>query len=94
MNVSIIPMLEDNFCYYLYGEDIQDGIFVDMAAEFNKIEDFMKAQGIEKVKRIMTTHKHWDHADGNLEAKQRYPDCEIIGGEHDNVKECTYAVKD
>ena len=43
MNVSIIPMLEDNFCYYLYNEDIQDGIFVDMAAEFNKIEDFMKA---------------------------------------------------
>jgi len=35
------------------------------------------------IKMILTTHKHWDHADGNLDVKKAYPEVEIVGGEID-----------
>jgi len=32
MNVLVIPMLSDNFCYYAYkSDDIQKGFFVDVS---------------------------------------------------------------
>ena len=43
---------------------------------------------------IMTTHKHWDHADGNTAVKHAYPSVEIVGGAIDKVKECTKFVND
>ena len=39
MNVIVIPMLSDNFCYYIYTNDIKDGVYVDVA-EANRITDF------------------------------------------------------
>ena len=65
-----------------------------MAAEFEKIEDFMQKNGIKEVKRICTTHKHWDHANGNEQAIVKFPECQIFGGEHDGVKACTWKLKD
>lgn len=50
--------------------------------------------GIESVKTVITTHKHWDHANGNEGVIAAYPDAQIIGGEIDNVKSCTKSVKD
>ena len=69
-NVIVIPMLSDNLCYYIYGEDISKGSFVDVA-EPQKITKFFKDFGInnEPVHQILTTHHHYDHAQGNIPCK-------------------------
>jgi len=46
MNVIVIPMFSDNFCYYIYTNDIKDGAYVDLA-EASRIPDFQKEFGIE-----------------------------------------------
>lgn len=63
-------------------------------AEGDKLDAFMKEFGVTSVTRVMTTHKHWDHADGNTYVKQMFPDAEIVGGAVDKVKECTKFVQD
>ena len=69
MNVFIIPMLDDNFCYYVYkGDDIQKGLLVDVS-EPEKVSAFMKTSAIETLTHILTTHKHHDHSGGNKELK-------------------------
>ena len=95
MNVIVIPMFSDNFCYYIYASDIKDGVYVDLA-EASRIPDFQKEFGIEgqPVKHIMTTHKHWDHAGGNKEMQAAFPDVVITGGEEDKVDGCTQPVVD
>lgn len=81
-------------CYYIYGQDITKGSFVDVA-EPNKITKFFKDFGIvnEPVHHIMTTHHHYDHAQGNNPCKRAYPNCRIMGGKEDNVDGCTDFMK-
>ena len=65
-NVIVIPMETDNFCYYIHRQDnIQNGIFIDVSEE-DKLEAFKTEFGINTVTSIYTTHKHFDHSDGNL----------------------------
>jgi hydroxyacylglutathione hydrolase len=89
MNVFVVPMLDDNFGYYVYrSTDIQRGFFVD-ASESEKVEEFMKALGIENLTHLLTTHKHWDHSGGNNDLKAKFPHLEVIGGAPDSIPSCT-----
>lgn len=36
-----------------------------------------------RLDKIINTHHHWDHTDGNLELKEKY-NCEIYGSAHDS----------
>jgi hydroxyacylglutathione hydrolase len=91
-NVIVIPMEEDNFCYYIYKQDnIQKGVFIDVS-EDHKLEAFKAEFGINTVTDIYTTHKHYDHADGNLPCTPKYPGLRIWGGELDNIPGCTNPV--
>ena len=83
-------MFSDNFCYYIYLDDIKDGVYVDVA-ETEKFTQFKIDFGLEgqPVKHILTTHKHWDHAGGNKDVLAANPEVTITGGLEDKVEACT-----
>jgi hydroxyacylglutathione hydrolase len=96
MNVIVIPMLQDNFCYYLYSQasGIEKGFFVDVS-EPNKLQDFIKFyQGAPKLSHILTTHKHGDHSGGNKALLESDSTIKIYGGAHDMVPGCTHPVNE
>jgi glyoxylase-like metal-dependent hydrolase (beta-lactamase superfamily II) len=65
MNVIIIPMLSDNFSYYVYkGDNIDSGFLVD-ASETDKVKAFQKTFSLANIKHLLTTHKHQDHSGAN-----------------------------
>jgi len=86
MDVTIIPMLEDNFCYHIsFGSA---SILVDVS-EAHKAFEYLDGR---EVSHILTTHKHWDHSDGNKEMKEKIPSLVIVGGKDDDVPGCTLPV--
>lgn len=50
-------------------------------------------QGVT-VSKVLTTHKHLDHAGGNDAIASKIPGLEIVGGEKDGVQGATSTVKD
>ena len=76
MDISLIPMLKDNLCYYvkLSGEHDYPGILIDVSQP-DKVIEFLKASEIKIVpSHIITTHKHHDHSGGNSDMKKAWPD--------------------
>jgi hydroxyacylglutathione hydrolase len=71
--VHIIPMLDDNFCYYVTRDlKNQPGVLIDVSEPL-KVKEFMQHHGItHEPNLILTTHHHWDHAGGNIEMKAMY----------------------
>lgn len=46
------------------------------------------------ISKVLTTHKHHDHAGGNKAMAGKIPGLEIVGGEKDRVPGATVAVND
>ena len=93
-NVIVIPMMDDNFCYYIHRQDnIQNGVFIDVAEEEVAYE-FLREFGITSMTNVYTTHKHFDHSDGNLPCQAKFPGMKVWGGQFDNIPGCTNPVKD
>lgn len=86
MEVTIIPQLADNFCYHISFGGVS--ILVD-CSEPDKVFSYL---GGRTVSHLLTTHKHWDHSNGNVEMKSKIPGLEIVGGKEDNVPACTLPV--
>ena len=74
-SVVVIPMLADNYSYYIHPtEDIQQGYFVDVADK-TAVLKFRKAFGITApISHILSTHKHFDHTGANHGLKRQFPD--------------------
>jgi len=75
IEITLIPMLEDNYAYLLIGSDGTTAI-IDPAAAKPAIEA-LNTIG-RKLDYILNTHHHYDHTDGNLKLKSDY-DCTVIG---------------
>ena len=91
-NILIIPLHSDNFCYYIYSNSSPlEGVLIDVGDA--SVVDFCKLHGFTP-KAILSTHKHWDHTNGNSAMKNHFKDLLIYGGELDNVPECTNKVRD
>jgi hydroxyacylglutathione hydrolase len=99
-----IPFLSDNYCYIIMydiqeqiGDQLQTktkAVAVD-PADAEAVEEFIKRQNKEvTLSYILTTHKHWDHAGGNVALKQKFPDVVVVGSELDRVAACTKYVRD
>ena len=86
MNVVPIEALSDNYMYLLIDEASKECAAVD-PVEPEKVMEQVKKLGLTLTK-VLTTHHHWDHANGNpklLELLQsKIP---VYGGELSTVVE-------
>jgi glyoxylase-like metal-dependent hydrolase (beta-lactamase superfamily II) len=55
------------FCYLIGDEETKEGLFIDPAAEADRLISEAKSLGINKIKYIVNTHSHVDHVMGNAE---------------------------
>ncbi|XP_064404294.1 probable hydrolase PNKD [Halichondria panicea] len=87
-----IPILSDNYSYFIIDLTSKDAVVVD-PADPGAIKTYVVEKRIN-LKAILTTHKHWDHAGGNVLLKRQYPDLQVYGGANENVAAQTHPVKD
>ena len=77
INVTLIPILSDNYAYFLEGENGETAI-VD-PGEAAPIIKALDAQNI-KPDMILITHHHWDHMDG-VPDMLAWHQCPLIGSD-------------
>ena len=90
MDVIIIPLLSDNYGYLLVDTHTKEAAAVD-PVEPDVVQGILKEHNLH-LKKILTTHSHYDHAGGNAEMAKRYPGIEIFGGVGDGVQAVTNEV--
>mmetsp|Transcript_39558 Transcript_39558/g.113387 ORF Transcript_39558/g.113387 Transcript_39558/m.113387 type:complete len:256 (-) Transcript_39558:41-808(-) len=92
MRVEIIEVLSDNYAYLLIDDESRQALAVD-PAEVSPVMIRAENMGISIV-GILTTHKHWDHAGGNVEMAGKIPGLVVYGGRIDDVAACTEQLDD
>jgi len=90
--VQPIPTLDDNYAYLIIDTATKSAALVDPAEPDIAIAALKEHDGVN-ITHVLTTHKHWDHAQGNGEVKRQFPHVEVVGGEIDHVTACTKQVK-
>jgi glyoxylase-like metal-dependent hydrolase (beta-lactamase superfamily II) len=88
--ITVLPiaLLGDNYSYLLLHSASKTAALVDPADPAPVLET-LKQYPDYKLHTILTTHKHWDHAGGNLEMKAKFPSLQIVGGVGDEVAGAT-----
>ncbi|KNC56163.1 hydroxyacylglutathione hydrolase [Thecamonas trahens ATCC 50062] len=77
--VYVVPVLEDNYAYVVRDAATGRGFVVDGAGA-TAVAETVAATNTQVV-AILSTHHHWDHAGGNIELKELYPEAEVYGGD-------------
>ena len=90
--VQPVPTLDDNYAYILTDVATSHTAVVD-PAEPSAVLAALSASPPHTVTHVLTTHKHWDHAQGNPDIKAAFPSVAVVGGEVDQVTACTQPVK-
>lgn len=88
--VIIVRALQDNFSYLLICNKTKKCAVVD-PVEPEKVLKAAQEAGVT-VTTVLTTHKHWDHAGGNVKIAKLVPGIEVVGGKEDNVPAATLHV--
>jgi len=88
--VIVVPALSDNFMYLIANDQTKVAAVVD-PVEPAKLIEVAKRENFE-IKKVLTTHNHWDHAGGNNQIAQLIPGIEIIGGVNDRAEGVTKEV--
>jgi hydroxyacylglutathione hydrolase len=92
--VHILPVLKNNFCYVIEDLTTRSVGLVDVS-EVDPVLGYLNTVvHSPSAPAILTTHKHWDHSDGNLKLAAVFPNMTIYGGSKDNVPGCTKPVND
>ena len=88
--VRTVPLFEDNFAYML--ETALGGVLVIDPAE---PEPMLAALEQRSLNAILTTHRHADHAAGNVDVAAAYPSCAVLGPllEAEDIPALTHAVR-
>mmetsp|Transcript_49122 Transcript_49122/g.96851 ORF Transcript_49122/g.96851 Transcript_49122/m.96851 type:complete len:273 (+) Transcript_49122:195-1013(+) len=92
MQVHTVPVHTDNYSYLIVHAPTKEAMAVD-PAEAEKVLAYAQKIGVS-VKKVLTTHKHWDHAGGNAKMLELIPDLEIVGGKLEQVTACNRFVED
>ncbi|EQC26047.1 hypothetical protein SDRG_16113 [Saprolegnia diclina VS20] len=87
------PFLDDNYAYLLIDKASGDCALVDPADPYALLDvwrevvlRYRNEHNITlRLKYILTTHKHFDHAGGNKILAAEFPDVVVVGGILDNV---------
>lgn len=80
--IHIIPILRDNYCYIVEGED-KRCLIVD-AGQVSPVSAYIDGHGLIPT-LILNTHHHADHVAGNAELKARYG-ISVIGPKSEMAK--------
>lgn len=86
LEVFTIPYNKDNYAYYVYDAKVgskSGGALID-CGDFQTISAFLKDREITPG-ILLSTHRHWDHTDGNGDFKKAFPKVPIAGGKEDKV---------
>ncbi|KAL0476649.1 mitochondrial hydroxyacyl-glutathione hydrolase [Acrasis kona] len=88
-SVHICPILDDNYSYFIVDLNTNKVAVVDPAEPPKVVDYFLKLQNEYQNKlqlqQVLTTHKHWDHAGGNIEMAKKFPGIEIVGSTYEAV---------
>lgn len=89
----MVPLNSDNYGYLLIDEHSNNCALIDISGQ---PEIMLRVVGENNVLPLMilTTHKHWDHAGGNLKMLDAIPTIKIYGSVLDNVEGCTNFIED
>lgn len=89
---QIVPIssLSDNYSYLIIEKKTNKAAVVDPADVISVQETLDQYK--PDLTHILTTHKHWDHAGGNTEFKEKYPDLIVVGGKNEQVQAQTFSV--
>ncbi len=79
INVQIVPILKDNYCYIITADNGE--VAVIDPGEAARIITFLDANNLSP-DYILCTHHHGDHVAGVPEIKSRY-DVRVVGPEHE-----------
>ena len=79
-----IPVLGDNFSYLLLHKHSKTCALVD-PADPHPVTQVLEQHSDYKLTHILTTHKHWDHAGGNIELLKQFPGIAVVGGVGEEV---------
>ncbi|KAJ7559625.1 hypothetical protein O6H91_04G094000 [Diphasiastrum complanatum] len=92
MLVVPVHCLEDNYAYLIVDEVTKDAAVVDPVWPEKVLEEAKRRGAV--VSKVLTTHRHWDHAGGNNGIRKLVPDIKVYGGTKDSVEGCTDPLKD
>lgn len=92
LQVEIVPILEDNYCYLLRSEDSKCAV-IDPGESLPVIDALEKLGWT--VDFVLNTHHHWDHVNGNKAIKDKYG-AQIIVPKSDanKIKNFDHVLKD
>jgi len=79
----LYPFGSDNVGYVLREPQTNSLIGIDVGdvEQSDRVIKGLEREYGAELRYILTTHKHWDHVDGNLHWKQERPDLKIYGSE-------------
>jgi len=80
--ITVLPILEDNYAYLIETNDGHVAVIDPGSAE--PVIEVLEAKGL-KLDFIINTHHHWDHVNGNIKLKEKYGAI-IIGPEAEREK--------
>ncbi|MFB8792535.1 MAG: hydroxyacylglutathione hydrolase [Potamolinea sp.] len=81
MQVSLLPVLSDNYIFLLHDPSQNIAAVVD-PAESQPVLQRLEELGAKLV-AIFNTHHHMDHVGGNQQLLERFPDACVYGGAED-----------
>lgn len=79
MRVKLLPALQDNYMYLLIDDKTKAAAIVD-PVEPSKCLAAIKEENVN-LTHILTTHHHWDHANGNEEMFKLVENLTVCGGD-------------
>lgn len=91
-DVIPVPILADNYGYMIIDRATKQAAVVD-PADPRLMEQMLERRKVQ-LTTILTTHRHHDHAGGNLDLKKKFPGVVVVGGKGDNVAGVTKEVSD
>ncbi|KAH8378801.1 hypothetical protein KR009_001423 [Drosophila setifemur] len=91
MVIKILPALQDNYMYLIIDKETREAAIVDPVDPELVIKTVQ--EGNWTLKKVLTTHHHWDHAGGNEKLVKLWPEeLEVYGGD-DRIGAMNHKVK-
>ena len=91
-DVFMVPMFSDNYGYILVDRSTNNCLTID-PAQPEVIKNVIENLGLKHV-NLLCTHKHNDHAGGNVQMKKWYPDLQVIATQYEAIPGITSPVGD